>query len=136
MRLIGQRCKHGDVFSLLVLIGRGLDLLLLTPLILPLFGFQGFVALKKYIVGVNCYEDPPVPIPNTEVKLIYVENTWLVTAREDRTMPTQKSKEINLTLLTYSSIAQSVEHAAVNRRVVGSSPTWGAKAHTYKHFVS
>ena len=27
----------------------------------------------------------------------------------------------------YSSIAQSVEHAAVNRRVVGSSPTWGAK---------
>ena len=26
----------------------------------------------------------------------------------------------------YSSIAQSVEHAAVNRRVVGSSPTGGA----------
>ena len=30
-------------------------------------------------------------------------------------------------LVKYSSIAQSVEHAAVNRRVVGSSPTWGAK---------
>ena len=28
----------------------------------------------------------------------------------------------------YSSIAQSVEHAAVNRGVVGSSPTGGAKA--------
>ena len=27
----------------------------------------------------------------------------------------------------YSSIAQPVEHAAVNRRVVGSSPTWGAR---------
>ena len=27
----------------------------------------------------------------------------------------------------YSSIAQLAEHAAVNRRVVGSSPTWGAK---------
>ena len=26
----------------------------------------------------------------------------------------------------FSSIAQLVEHAAVNRRVVGSSPTWGA----------
>ena len=26
-----------------------------------------------------------------------------------------------------SSIAQLVEHAAVNRRVVGSSPTWGAR---------
>ncbi len=29
--------------------------------------------------------------------------------------------------LIYSSLAQSVEHAAVNRRVVGSSPTGGAK---------
>ena len=29
--------------------------------------------------------------------------------------------------LKHSSIAQLVEHAAVNRRVVGSSPTWGAK---------
>ena len=29
-------------------------------------------------------------------------------------------------LLHYSSIAQSVEHAAVNRAVVGSSPTRGA----------
>ena len=28
---------------------------------------------------------------------------------------------------TYSSIAQSVEHSAVNRVVVGSSPTGGAK---------
>ena len=31
-----------------------------------------------------------------------------------------------LIYIIYSSIAQSVEHAAVNRRVVGSSPTWGA----------
>ena len=30
----------------------------------------------------------------------------------------------------YSSIAQSVEHAAVNRGVVGSSPTGGAKQKT------
>ena len=39
---------------------------------------------------------------------------------------------IDITLKTgrrgkYSSIAQLVEHAAVNRRVVGSSPTGGAK---------
>ena len=27
----------------------------------------------------------------------------------------------------YSSLAQSVEHSAVNRRVVGSSPTGGAR---------
>ena len=36
------------------------------------------------IVGVDWYEGPPVPIPNTEVKLIFADNTWLVTAREDR----------------------------------------------------
>ena len=39
-------------------------------------------------VGVTGDEDPPVPIPNTEVKLISVENTWRVTAWEDRAMPT------------------------------------------------
>jgi hypothetical protein len=61
-------------------------------------------------------EDPPVPIPNTEVKLSSAHDTWLETARENRSSPN-----------FYSSIAQSVEHAAVNRRVVGSSPTWGAK---------
>ena len=36
------------------------------------------------IVGVNGKEVPPVPIPNTEVKLFYVENTRLATTREDR----------------------------------------------------
>ena len=30
---------------------------------------------------------PPVPIPNTEVKLLRVESTWLVTAREDSSSP-------------------------------------------------
>ena len=39
-------------------------------------------------VGVDCDEVPPVPIPNTVVKLIYVENTWRATAWEDRKMPT------------------------------------------------
>ena len=32
-------------------------------------------------------EVPPVPIPNTEVKLTYTDNTWLATAREDRQPP-------------------------------------------------
>ena len=35
-------------------------------------------------VGIDCDEGPPVPIPNTEVKLICADNTWRVTAREDR----------------------------------------------------
>ena len=41
-------------------------------------------------VGVNDAEGPPVPIPNTEVKLSGAENTWLVTARENREMPTSE----------------------------------------------
>ena len=35
-------------------------------------------------VGIDCCEGPPVPIPNTEVKLTSADNTWRVTAREDR----------------------------------------------------
>ena len=38
----------------------------------------------KYEVGADCGEGPPVPIPNTAVKLTRAENTWLATAREDR----------------------------------------------------
>ena len=43
---------------------------------------------KQNIVGVDDAEGPPVPIPNTEVKLSGAENTWLATAREDRSKPT------------------------------------------------
>ena len=52
--------------------------------------------LKKFlisellkIVGVTNAEGPPVPIPNTDVKLCSGENTWLEAAREDSSMPTQ-----------------------------------------------
>ena len=44
--------------------------------------------LKK--VGVTNAEGPPVPIPNTEVKLCSGENTWLEAAREDSSMPTRR----------------------------------------------
>ena len=39
-------------------------------------------------VGVDDAEGTPVPIPNTEVKLSSAEDTWLVTARENRKTPT------------------------------------------------
>ena len=42
-------------------------------------------------VGVDDDEGPPVPIPNTEVKLISAEDTWLVTARKNRFSPTLKA---------------------------------------------
>ena len=53
-----------------------------------LFDFEGENLPKKRIVGVNDEEVPPVPIPNTVVKLLGAENTWLETARENRAMPT------------------------------------------------
>ena len=42
---------------------------------------------KSPKAGTNGVEDPPVPIPNTEVKLNSAENTWRDTAREHRSAP-------------------------------------------------
>ena len=53
-----------------------------------LFGFEGDLTFKdKRISGANGCKDPPVPIPNTEVKLTNAEDTWLVTTWENRTVP-------------------------------------------------
>ena len=57
--------------------------------------FDFYLVLKMSIflniqVGVYGVEVPPVPIPNTEVKLSCVDNSWLVTACEDKSMPTLK----------------------------------------------
>ena len=40
--------------------------------------------LLTYIVGVDWSEGPPVPIPNTEVKLTSADDTCRVTGRENR----------------------------------------------------
>ena len=77
-------------------------------------------------VGVFNGEGPPVPIPNTEVKLTSADDTCLETDRENRSTPTQRVWRKSNPLL-YASLAQQVEHAAVNRRVVGSNPTGGAR---------
>ena len=42
---------------------------------------------SNWISGDDGYVDPPVPIPNTVVKHIYAESTWLETAWEDRKLP-------------------------------------------------
>ena len=42
---------------------------------------------EKRISGANGCKDPPVPIPNTEVKLTNAEDTWLATTWENRTVP-------------------------------------------------
>ena len=79
-------------------------------------------------VGVFNGEGPPVPIPNTEVKLTSADNTCLETDREDRSMPTSKGLA-QVKPFAFASLAQQVEHAAVNRRVVGSNPTGGANGY-------
>ena len=37
-----------------------------------------------FIVRVDCHEGPPVPIPNTEVKHMYADDSCRVTGRENR----------------------------------------------------
>ena len=69
-----------------------------------LFNFEGESLLKKRIVGVNDEEVPPVPIPNTVVKLLGAENTWLETARENRAMPTFTSS-----ICTFSSVGRATD---------------------------
>ena len=61
-------------------------------------GIRGSIPLRVTTVGVNNDEDPPVPIPNTEVKLIGADNTRRATAREDRSMPTPKRLRTNRSL--------------------------------------
>ena len=78
--------------------------------------------------GVYYGEVPPVPIPNTEVKLTCAEDTWREAARKNRSSPAPPiAVPFPGAAIPYSSLAQSVEHAAVNRRVVCSSQTGGAK---------
>ena len=52
----------------------------------PIFGSEAALA-----VGVFIAQGPPVPIPNTEVKLCGAENTCLATSWENRSMPTHKA---------------------------------------------
>ena len=100
-------CKRSDTFSLRVLIGRGLDLLpnfslfenILSSSICVFFSFEGFPQL---IVGVYYSEGPPVPIPNTVVKLVCAEDTWRAASRKNRSMPTQRS--LLTTLFLYINI--------------------------------
>ena len=46
----------------------------------------------RKISGDNSERDPPVPIPNTEVKPLSADGTWLATARESRTSPGSRER--------------------------------------------
>ena len=50
-----------------------------------MFSFEGITSIEPS--GGESKEDPPVPIPNTEVKLLNVDDTWRATAWESRKLP-------------------------------------------------
>ena len=56
------------------------------------------------ISGDNSERDPPVPIPNTEVKPLSADGTWLETARESRTSPDSKREMLEERKLLQRSI--------------------------------
>ena len=92
-QLIGRACKHSNMFSLPVLTPEDL-----TTSYVQLSNIQNTKVLNylPYAVlrvqtlnhtGGDYCEATPVPIPNTEVKLVSVQDTWLETARENRSLP-------------------------------------------------
>ena len=50
---------------------------------------ESMIHTENCISGDDGYVAPPVPIPNTVVKHINAESTWLETAWEDRKSPVQ-----------------------------------------------
>ena len=96
-----------------------------------LFNIQG---IKPWIVSATNAEGPPVPIPNTEVKLCSGENTLRETAREDSSVLTSikeaerlpllklKNGEENYKPLLNGGVAQLGEHLPCKQGVMGSNP--------------
>ena len=54
----------------------------------------GFQSTNSDRFSGDGYEDPPVPISNTVVKLINAESTWLETAWEDRKLLINEKKKV------------------------------------------
>ena len=69
------------------------------------------------IVGVFSDEGPPVPIPNTVVKLISADNTWLEAAREDKAMPTQQRTTVITVVFVFIKWKLKVESSELKWKV-------------------
>ena len=92
------------------------------------------------IVSATNAEGPPVPIPNTEVKLCSGENTLRETVREDSSVLTltkesgeirfpkvkKKGREKHKTILN-GGVAQLGEHLPCKQGVMGSNPIISTK---------
>ena len=69
------------------------------------------IASTGTVVGVFIAQGPPVPIPNTEVKLCGAEDTCLATDRENRSTPT------SFLLRLYSNTVQINDGFSVRARI-------------------
>ena len=101
-----------------------------------MFNFQGPTKEKFLEVGSTNAEGPPVPIPNTEVKLCSADNTLPATAREDRSEPTPAGKNLergscqeerNGEANPNGGVAQLGEHLPCKQGVMGSNPIISTK---------
>ena len=107
-----------------------------------LFNIQGRMREVERIVSATNAEGPPVPIPNTEVKLCSGENTLRATVREDSSVLTltegeqsnllsrsrkngEKQKPI---IINYGGVAQLGEHLPCKQGVMGSNPIISTRA--------
>src|SRR4051812_865465 len=89
--LIGRRCKHSNVFSRPVLIGRGLGTITLVLAMERLRDHPHLTITsrtrKAPISGGHSGGVTPVPIPNTEVKPACADGTWGEAPWESRSSP-------------------------------------------------
>ena len=68
-----------------------------------LYSFEG----TTFRYSDNSYKDTPVPMPNTEVKLVNAESTWLEATWEDRKLLNRKS--ISYEVLFLLALSSQVE---------------------------
>ena len=95
---------------------------------------------EKKVSATNA-QGPPVPIPNTEVKLCSAEDTKLEAAWENRSMPTSpKAERLSANKTLYGGVAQLGEHLPCKQGVMGSNPiistTSGERVHRKSHMGS
>ena len=67
---------------------------------MTLFSFEGTTS-KREESGDDSKEEPPVPIPNTEVKLLNVDDTWWETEKSGRQLRRSHPWDTTLGLLDF-----------------------------------
>ena len=86
--------------------------------------------------GISCFGYSCLPARLTAVRLLPIALIWSLFYIFLHSSWSAYRLSLSGLYSIYSSIAQSVEHAAVNRGVVGSSPTGGAKHTEPPHRVA